>query len=153
MDEYDDTGLTNDEDFDIEDEEIIEEEEEEEEEDDEPGVEISPEEAITIKELTDFQTRNETLENIYTKLYETPTLKTIPKLTKYEIARIIGERATQISRGAPTLIDVGDMRNPIDIAKKELDQGKLPYLVRRIKPGKNLRKPNFEVIRLNTLPH
>lgn len=60
--------------------------------------------------------------------------------TKYETARIIGSRALQISMGAPFLIkltkkQLADMKyNPIDIAKREFEQGVIPMEVRRLRP-------------------
>lgn len=59
------------------------------------------------------------------------------KYTKYEIARLIGSRALQISMGAPFLVKLDDKDlakigyNPIEIAKIELKEGLLPITVRR----------------------
>jgi len=60
--------------------------------------------------------------------------RTIPFLTKYEKARIIGKRAMQISKGSIPLIDIGNLDNPIDIARKELFERKIPYIIRRPLP-------------------
>jgi len=60
--------------------------------------------------------------------------RTIPFLTKYEKARIIGKRAMQISKGSPPLVEIGDLENPIDIAKKELIERKIPFIIRRPLP-------------------
>ncbi len=60
--------------------------------------------------------------------------------TKYEIARMIGSRALQISMGAPFLIKLSQKKleelhfNPIDIAKMEFKEGVLPITVKRILP-------------------
>lgn len=53
-------------------------------------------------------------------------------LTKYEIARLIGARALQLSMGAPPLIKV-DKENItfIEIAEVELDKGVIPMSVVR----------------------
>ncbi len=62
------------------------------------------------------------------------------KHTKYEIARMIGSRALQISMGAPFLVKLTEKDleaigfNPIEIAKKEYEQGVLPIAVRRPLP-------------------
>lgn len=62
------------------------------------------------------------------------------KVTKYEKARLLGARALQISMGAPFLIKLSKKQleelryNPLDIAKKEFDEGVLPMEVRRLKP-------------------
>jgi len=62
------------------------------------------------------------------------------KHTKYEIARMIGSRALQISMGAPFLVKLSEKDleaigyNPIEIAKREYEQGVLPITVRRPLP-------------------
>ena len=64
------------------------------------------------------------------------------KYTKFEIARMIGSRALQISMGAPFLVKLSseDLEklgyNPIEIAKREFEQDLLPITVRRILPKK-----------------
>ncbi len=55
-------------------------------------------------------------------------------LTKYEIARIVGGRALQLSLGAFPLVEVKPTDTPIDIAKRELEAGVLPIIIRRRKP-------------------
>jgi DNA-directed RNA polymerase subunit K/omega len=62
--------------------------------------------------------------------------KTIPILTKYEKTRILGQRAKQIECGAVTLVQVPP--NIIDsylIAKLELEQQKIPFIIRRPLPN------------------
>ncbi len=60
--------------------------------------------------------------------------------TRYEKARIIGSRALQIAQGAPLLIKLTKKKleelhfNPIEIAKKEFEAGKVPISVRRSLP-------------------
>ena len=52
--------------------------------------------------------------------------------TKYEIARVIGARALQISMGAPIMVELskGEMEkirfNPVEIAKIEFEKGIIP---------------------------
>ena len=60
--------------------------------------------------------------------------RTIPFLTKYEKARIIGKRAMQISKGSHPLVEIGDLESPIDIARKELMERKIPFIIRRPLP-------------------
>jgi len=68
------------------------------------------------------------------------------KVTKYERARMIGSRALQISMGAPPVIklDVKDLEalryNPLEIAKKEFAEGKIPLVIKRPMPGAKKRK-------------
>lgn len=60
--------------------------------------------------------------------------------TKYEMARILGARALQISMGAPFLIklnekDLEEIKfNPVEIAKKEFKEGIIPITVKRPYP-------------------
>lgn len=65
-----------------------------------------------------------------------PFHKTIPYLTKYERARILGQRAKQIESGAKPLVKVPE--NVIDgyiIAELELQQKRIPFIIRRPIPG------------------
>ncbi|MBS3065009.1 MAG: DNA-directed RNA polymerase subunit K [DPANN group archaeon] len=56
------------------------------------------------------------------------------EFTKYEIARIIGARALQLSMGAPLLIKKPkDIFNTIVLAKLELKEGILPINIKRPK--------------------
>lgn len=60
------------------------------------------------------------------------------RLTKYERARIIGARALQISMSAPILLsesESSNMKDPIQIAEKELEGGLLPITIRRKLPN------------------
>lgn len=58
--------------------------------------------------------------------------KSAPEMTKYELALIIGKRATQIARGAIPLIDVPARMTKVDeIAEEELRQKKTPFIIRR----------------------
>lgn len=49
--------------------------------------------------------------------------------TRYERARIIGARTLQIAMGAPTFVDTEET-DPRQIAKTELEEGKLPITVK-----------------------
>jgi DNA-directed RNA polymerase subunit K/omega len=60
--------------------------------------------------------------------------RTIPFLTKYEKARILGQRAKQINYGAKPLIKIPE--NIIDgyvIAELELQQKKIPFILNYLK--------------------
>jgi len=61
-----------------------------------------------------------------------------PRLTVYELARIIGARAAQIAHGAPILISLlanHDVKiNEIEIARRELKAKVLPITVQRWLP-------------------
>ena len=60
---------------------------------------------------------------------------TKPYLTKYEMARIIGYRSEQIGAGSQLYIDPGNITNVIDIAKKELYERKIPFIIKRTLPN------------------
>lgn len=68
------------------------------------------------------------------------TIVTDNKYSKYEVARMIGSRALQLSMGAPMLIKMSEddlMKvkfNVREIAKKEFAAGVLPITVRRPLP-------------------
>ena len=58
--------------------------------------------------------------------------KTDNRLTKYEKTKILGLRAQQIATGSPVFTEIPDgMTNVIDIAKKELNERKIPFIVKR----------------------
>jgi len=59
---------------------------------------------------------------------------TLPYLTKYEKARILGARALQISMGAPILIDLEGETDSLEIAFKELRKRVIPIVIRRYLP-------------------
>ncbi|MCJ1292342.1 DNA-directed RNA polymerases I II and III subunit RPABC2 [Xylographa carneopallida] len=59
---------------------------------------------------------------------------TTPYMTKYERARVLGTRALQISMNAPVLVDLEGETDPLQIAIKELQEKKIPLVVRRYLP-------------------
>ena len=65
-----------------------------------------------------------------------PLHTTIPILTRYEKARVIGLRAKQLNDGSEPLITINqDMINGLTIAKLEFKQKKLPFIIRRPLPN------------------
>ncbi len=76
-----------------------------------------------------------------------PNHKSQPFLTQYEKTRILGFRTNQIAQGALPYISVPDhIRHPIEIAKMELEQRRLPFIVKRPMPD-----GTFEYWRLSDL--
>ena len=62
--------------------------------------------------------------------------KTIPFLTKYEKARVLGVRCKQLSNGADPFIEVkSNVINGLSIAEEELDAKVLPFIIRRPLPN------------------
>jgi len=55
------------------------------------------------------------------------------RLTRFEVARIIGARALQIFLGAPLLINT-DESDPMVIAEQEFKQMKIPMTIKRPLP-------------------
>ena len=56
-------------------------------------------------------------------------------LTKFEKAKVLGERAIQISNGAKVMVDVEKgVWDPMIIAEKELREKKINYVIRRYLP-------------------
>lgn len=53
------------------------------------------------------------------------------RLTRFEVARIIGARTLQISLGAPVLVPPSKALDPLDIACAEYEKGAIPITVRR----------------------
>ncbi len=51
-------------------------------------------------------------------------------MTRFEKARILGARALQLSLGAPSYVE-SDHIDSILIAEREMEQGKIPMVVRR----------------------
>ena len=74
-----------------------------------------------------------------------PLHKTIPFITRYEKARILGERAKQINSGAKPFVDLEP--NVIDgyvIAMKEFEEKKIPFIIKRPLPNGGVEYWRFE---------
>lgn len=129
------------------DDEIIEEEVEPEEEEETDSENAEDEEAVvTFSEQKSMITRENVYDQVYNQKY-----RTIDRMTKYEKARIIGVRAAMIADGMGSMVDPGDLTNPIDIAKKELSENKIPFILRRPIPSRNHKKPNYEYRKVSDL--
>ncbi len=73
--------------------------------------------------------------------------KSQPFLTQYEKTRILGFRTNQLAQGALPYVSVpAHIRNVLDIAKMELEQRRLPYIIKRPMPD-----GSFEYWRLSDL--
>ena len=65
-------------------------------------------------------------------------------LTKFERAKILGERAIQISNGAKVMVKVEKgVWDPMVIAEKELSEKKINYVIRRYLPDGNYEDWNL----------
>jgi DNA-directed RNA polymerase subunit K/omega len=65
-----------------------------------------------------------------------PLHKTIPFITKYEKARVLGERASQLNIGVKPFIDIDiDIIDSYAIALKEFEAKKIPFILKRPLPN------------------
>ena len=86
---------------------------------------------------------------IYNKhgIIDDPLHKGLPILTKYELARVLGARAAQIDNGSPPFVTVDpSVMDGYTIAKEELKQKKIPFIIRRPMPN-----GKFEIWKLESL--
>jgi DNA-directed RNA polymerase I, II, and III subunit RPABC2 len=120
-----DEEFTNEEDFG---DELVEENEDQEEVLDENKNEKS-----TIKS-NDFKIL--TFENVITEINNKPK-KTIPFLTKFEKARIMGVRLQQLAYGAKPRVSIEGLNSIQEIVQQELIQRKIPFIIRRTLPNNN----------------
>ena len=71
-------------------------------------------------------------ESIIPKTVDKSTHKSYPFLTLYEKTKIIGLRANQLSQGSKPFISIPEhITNVRDIARLELEQKRLPYIIKR----------------------
>ena len=61
-------------------------------------------------------------------------------LSKFEKVRILGERATQLSLGAPSTVDITGLTDALSIAEKEFKERKIPILIVRTFPDGKIKK-------------
>ena len=136
--------------------EVREEEEEEEAEEEEDLEENISDNEDELKKLEDCQKKDYLL-NIHTELKQINHIeldalsriirdkngniidelhKTIPFLTKYERARILGVRTKQINKGSAIFVKVDkDIIDGYNIALIELEQKKIPFIIQRPLPN------------------
>lgn len=69
-------------------------------------------------------------------------------LTKYERARLLGTRALQLSLGAPPMVDVHGETDPLMIAKRELQEKKIPITIRRRLPDGSTEEWGLEDLKV-----
>lgn len=76
------------------------------------------------------------VETVVPKLSAKGSHRTYPFLTLYEKTKIIGLRANQLSKGARPYVPVPDHITSVrDIARMELEQKRLPFIVKRPLPN------------------
>ena len=57
--------------------------------------------------------------------------KTSEIMTRFEVAEVLSHRAKQIEKGGRCFTDIGELTDPLEIAKKELVDKKCPFDVIR----------------------
>jgi len=73
--------------------------------------------------------------------------RSVPYLTPFEKTKMIGFRANQLAQGSrPFVIVPSHMTDVLEIARLELEQKRLPYIVKRPMPD-----GTFEYVRLSDL--
>ncbi|XP_077285334.1 RNA polymerase II subunit RpII18 isoform X2 [Arctopsyche grandis] len=65
-------------------------------------------------------------------------------MTKYERARVLGTRALQIAMCAPVMVELEGETDPLQIAMKELNQKKIPIIIRRYLPDHSYEDWNID---------
>ncbi|MEM4717385.1 MAG: DNA-directed RNA polymerase subunit K [Desulfurococcaceae archaeon] len=70
------------------------------------------------------------------------------RLTRFEIARVVGVRALQLSLGSPPLLDISDVevKDPVYISILELINNILPMSI--LRPGES---GGYEIVPVNKL--
>lgn len=61
-------------------------------------------------------------------------------LSKFEKIRVLGQRANQISMGAPPLVDIEGLTDSLAIAEKELREHKIPIKLKRTYPDNSVKE-------------
>ena len=103
-------------------------------------------EVITMEELLSATDNSDNISynSIYEEYLDKPKT-TLPILSKYEKCLVLGVRTTQLSKGANPLIETEGI-DISEIALKELENNKLPYIIKR-----PINQSNIEYWRLAEL--
>lgn len=65
-------------------------------------------------------------------------------ILRYERARVLGTRALQIAMCAPVMVELEGETDPLQIAMKELNQKKIPIIIRRYLPDHSYEDWNID---------
>jgi DNA-directed RNA polymerase I, II, and III subunit RPABC2 len=102
---------------------------------------FSEDEDITDLNVEEDEKTNEdntfkilTYKNVLENIEKNPK-KTIPLLTKFERARIVGVRLQQLAYGAKPRVDITNLKSINEIVNLELIQRKIPFIIRRTLPN------------------
>jgi DNA-directed RNA polymerase I, II, and III subunit RPABC2 len=90
---------------------------------------------LVIHSNEDIQAYTRIVKNEHGQIID-PLHTTLPFITKYERARVLGERAKQLDGGAKPLVPIEkDVIDGYLIALKEFEQKKIPFIVKRPMPS------------------
>lgn len=112
--------------------------------DDEEVLDLDEEEKTSEESGFKLLTFKNVIENIEKKIK-----KTIPILTKFERARIVGVRLQQLAYGAKPRVDITNLRSINEIVEKELLERKIPFIIRRALPNgsfEDWKLEEFEIV-------
>lgn len=75
-----------------------------------------------------------TYKNVIENIEKKPK-KTMPILTKFERARIVGTRLQELAYGAKPRVDTTGLKSIQEIVNKELEERQIPFIIRRNLPN------------------
>uniref|UniRef100_A0AC35TZI4 RPB6 homolog n=1 Tax=Rhabditophanes sp. KR3021 TaxID=114890 RepID=A0AC35TZI4_9BILA len=111
-------------------------------------VDDEPVDDLDIKDIGDEDGDNIAILNTDQKTASTEKITT-PFMTKYERARILGTRALQIALGAPVMVELEGETDPLEIARKELKEQKIPIIIRRYLPDGSFEDWGVDELHIN----
>lgn len=65
----------------------------------------------------------------------TSSKMTSPYMTKFEYAKLLGVRTTQLSKGATPQVERNGRMNPQEIAREEINKRVVPLVIKRTLPN------------------
>ena len=105
---------------------------------------------LLVENNEDVQARTQIHRDDQGNIVDDPHHRTMPLLTKYEKARVLGERAKQLNSGAKPFIDVPEtVLDGYLIALMEFEAKKIPFIIKR--PLRNGTCEYWKVCDLETL--
>jgi DNA-directed RNA polymerase subunit K/omega len=91
--------------------------------------------------------------------YDVKQYVTLPWMTKYEFDQLIGLRTMHLSRGAPPMVDLPEsfqIESNMQLRKvalQELQEGRLPYLIKRTLPNHRVEYWPVKELQLDAVRH
>ncbi|KAK0424214.1 hypothetical protein QR680_008550 [Steinernema hermaphroditum] len=115
------------------------------------GDEFGDEEQMDDLELEQAEEDGERVQLVDSEEKVVPSSErvTTPYMTKYERARILGTRALQIAMGAPVMVELEGETDPLEIARKELKDHKIPIVIRRYLPDGSFEDWGVDELHIN----